>query len=350
MPDLEYMVSPIGKRVIKVTISNFQSIATANPHVQEIAISHYDLCFLIGACISPYTVPLNTIFYDLQTGTLAYSWYDGYDGTYHRWYVKTPSINANSTYTLYMLIDPKNQLIDGKYAGINAIYGQNYLGLSYGQYDNGKNVFLLYDNFAGTTLSSIWSKFGGGSITVNNGLTITVTSSQSATGIFTSLSTVPSTGVVARILAMAISAGSSGGNDYALFFGNNVTTSGTGSANGYWSSWWGYGNTKDTIFKKSSGSDTSLVQASDAVVLNKLFYGYFMWYYTNQSNLYAYETDTNVTLSISDTTFNLSAISQFAHYIAKPGSGTSTYTTYIIAVFDAPPNGVMPVVSFSLIV
>jgi len=350
MPDLEYTVLPVRRRVIKVTITNNQSIATANPHVQEIAIGHDYLLTLLGVGIDLYAVPLNTIFYDPQANAQAYSWYDGYDGTYHRWYVKLPSIGAKSTYTLYMIIDLTQQLVDGKYAGINAIYGQNYLNLSYGQYDNGKNVFLLYDNFAGTTLSSIWSKFGGGSITVNNGLTISIVSGSSTTGIFTSLSSVPSTGVVARTWTIAKSAGSSGGSDYALFFGNNVTTSGVGSANGYWASWWGYGNTKDSIFKMSSGSSTALAQVSDSVILNKLFYSYFMWYYTNQSNLYSYETDTNVALSASDTTYNLSAISQFAHYVWVPSSGTATYTTYAIAIFDAPPSGAMPVVSFSLIV
>lgn len=47
---------------------------------------------------------------------------------------------------------------------------------TYGQYDNGAQVFTLYDNFAGTSLSSNWVSQGsaGGSYTVNNGITITV--------------------------------------------------------------------------------------------------------------------------------------------------------------------------------
>jgi hypothetical protein len=349
MPDLEYTILPVRKRVIKVTLTNNQSTATANPHVQEIKIDHNYLLSLLGLGIDPYVLPLNTIFYDPHANAQAYSWYDGYDGTYHMWFVKTPSINANSTYTLYMIIDTMQQLVDGNYAGINAIYGQNYLGLSYGQLDNGKNVFLIYDNFKGTTLSSIWSTFGNGTISVNNGITITVTSSQSSTGIFTSFTNVPSTGVISRTWAIAKSAGSSSGNGYQLMFGNNVTTSGLGSANGYLSAWWGSGNTYDYIYKISSGSATALAQVSVSVVLNKLFYGYFMWYYTDKSYLYSYESDTNVALSTSDTTFNLSAISQFAHQAVSPGSGTTSYTTYAIAIFDAPPSGVMPAIALSLI-
>jgi len=85
------------------------------------------------------------------------------------------------------------------------------------------------------------------------------------------------------------------------------------------------------------------------VVLNKLFYGYFMWYYTNQSNLYNYETNTNVALSASDTTYSLSAIRQFTHYVVTPSSGTASYTTYTLAIYDAPPGGVMPAIALSLI-
>jgi len=349
MPDLEYTILPVRKRVIKVTISNNQSTATANPHIQEIKIDHNYLLSLLGLGIDPYILPLNTIFYDPQANAQAYSWYDGYDGTFHRWFVKTPSISANSTYTLYMIIDIMQQLVDGNYAGINAIYGQNYLGLSYGQLDNGKNVFLLYDNFAGTTLSSIWSKFGSGTISVNNGITITVTSSQSNSGIFTSFTNVPSTGVISRVWAIVNSVGSSSGNGYQLLFGNNITTSGTGSANGYQSAWWGGGNANDIIWKVVNGTGTQIASVSDSAILNKLFYGYFMWYYTNQSYLYSYESDTNKTISASDTTFNLSAISQFLYSVASPGSGTSSYTTYTLAVYDAPPSGVMPTIALSLI-
>ena len=52
---------------------------------------------------------------------------------------------------------------------------------TYGQYDNGANVFTFYDNFAGTTLNtSKWiSAVGSGTITVNNGVQL---STSTATG------------------------------------------------------------------------------------------------------------------------------------------------------------------------
>jgi hypothetical protein len=47
---------------------------------------------------------------------------------------------------------------------------------SYGQYDDGANVFSFYDNFAGTTLSAKWVT-AAATVTVNNGVRISGTSS-----------------------------------------------------------------------------------------------------------------------------------------------------------------------------
>ena len=43
---------------------------------------------------------------------------------------------------------------------------------TYGQYDDGANVFPFYDNFAGNSLSGKWSNTGS-DVAVNNGMTIT---------------------------------------------------------------------------------------------------------------------------------------------------------------------------------
>jgi len=181
MPDLEYTVLPVQKRVIKVTITNNQSSATASPHVQPIVISHNYLLTLLGLVIDPYTVPLNTIFWDPQANAQAYSYYEFFDGTYHYWFVKTSSIGANSTYTLYMIVDFMKELIDGIYAGINPYTGMAYYGFSYAQYDNGANVFPKYFNFKGTSApSGINTYVSSGSVTFNNG--VTIKGGTSATG------------------------------------------------------------------------------------------------------------------------------------------------------------------------
>jgi hypothetical protein len=173
MPDFEYTVFPVRKYAVKVTITNNQSTATANPHVQPIKISHDYLLALLGASIDPYVVPLGTIFFDPQANAQAYSYYEFFDGTSHYWFVKTPSIGANSTYTLYMIIDLVEMLIDGNIAGINPYTGMAYYGFTYAQYDNGANIFPTYFNFEGTTApSGINTYVSDGSVTFNNGVTI----------------------------------------------------------------------------------------------------------------------------------------------------------------------------------
>ncbi len=71
----------------------------------------------------------------------------------------------------------------------SASFGSAETAVSYGEYDNGANVFNFYDNFAGTTLSSKWaSGTSGGTITVDNGLTETIPY-NAATGSYTYIST-----------------------------------------------------------------------------------------------------------------------------------------------------------------
>ncbi len=64
---------------------------------------------------------------------------------------------------------------DGAYAG-----EAPQLTTPYAQYDNGNTVFNFYDNFLGTTISPIWTPYGGG-VSVNNGVTITGTGGAKST-------------------------------------------------------------------------------------------------------------------------------------------------------------------------
>jgi len=65
---------------------------------------------------------------------------------------------------------------------------------TYGQYDNGANVFTFYDNFAGNSLSGKWTtiKSGSGvSVTVNNGLTVTTTTTSAYVFVMSALQSFP---------------------------------------------------------------------------------------------------------------------------------------------------------------
>jgi hypothetical protein len=93
------------------------------------------------------------------------------------WVKLTSAINANGgTATIYMVFEPASvTTFDGNYWGESPT-----LSSTYGQYDNGANVFTFYDNFAGTTLNANkWTSFKsatGATLSVDNGLTVTTTS------------------------------------------------------------------------------------------------------------------------------------------------------------------------------
>jgi hypothetical protein len=323
MPDLESIAIPVRKKVLKLTIQNTQSVATANPHYQEIKLDHYQLLSILGASIDPYAIPLNTIFYDPQAGAQAYSQYDFFDGTSHRWFVKTQSIGANSTYTLYMIIDLEEMLIDGNIAGIDAYYGQYYLGLAYGQYDNGKNMFLFYDNFQGTSLASYWSYGGSITLSVNNGLTVTQSANTTWAGMYTSFTSSPSSGPKVWTRFIPAQLGGSYGDDYAMWFGYGESNPANGPAStGYMSDWYGGGD--------------------GGVTIGKLTYGYFTWWYSGgTSYLYSYESNKGTYSSSTSTSYNPSQIQQFGWFTYASNS-TNVYIIYKFAVMDAPPFNVNP--------
>jgi hypothetical protein len=65
---------------------------------------------------------------------------------------------------------------------------------SYGSFDNGAKVFNFYDNFAGTSLSNKWTPVAspGGSITVNNGVTMGASTSNDYALVVSSMQPSPS--------------------------------------------------------------------------------------------------------------------------------------------------------------
>lgn len=88
------------------------------------------------------------------------------------WVLIPNSISAGSTLLIYMNFLSTSTEYDGNY------WGQApQLSATYGQYDNGANVFPFYDNFAGTALNSKWT-VSGITYAVNNGFTATVTAAN----------------------------------------------------------------------------------------------------------------------------------------------------------------------------
>ena len=124
--------------------------------------------------------PSGVRFWSPTDGWL-YGWLESLSSTNQAviW-VKIPSsIPANGVYQIYMVEDSSLNF-DGVYWG-----EAPQLSPSYAQYDNGGNVFNNYWNFAGTTISSVWTQIlpSGASITQNNGITFTTNSSIGYAGL-----------------------------------------------------------------------------------------------------------------------------------------------------------------------
>jgi len=144
MPDLEWVRLLRPDIVLRLRVANNQGVATDSPHVQLVQLPHSP----IFAGYTPLEVPLRTLFVDLSAGAQAPSWYEGYDGVYHYWWVRTGSIPANSYIDLLLLFRSTATVLDGSKAGLNYHYAAlNGLPTNL---DNGANVFLFYNN--GTSL------------------------------------------------------------------------------------------------------------------------------------------------------------------------------------------------------
>ena len=140
--------------IYSITITNSQSSATPAPFQQMVQIP---------STYIPY------IRLTDSSGNLLYAWLESIsNGTATIW-VKLPNeIGANSSITIYVI--GYDSGFDGNYWG-----EAPQLSSTYGQYDNGANVFTNYWNFAGTSTPSgitIYSNSGTGSITFNNGMTL----------------------------------------------------------------------------------------------------------------------------------------------------------------------------------
>ncbi|MEM3859328.1 MAG: hypothetical protein QW478_07965 [Candidatus Micrarchaeaceae archaeon] len=173
-----------GIYTYKITLSNTTSTATP-PNLQvRLNINFASLVSNINADLG------NIRFSSDQAGNnLLYAWLESApQGTFTQgssvssytssnvWVnLSNNIIPANGSLTIYMHVLSSGTEFDGVYWGANPLWTSTY-----GQYDNGMNVFNNYWNFAGTSLPSGFAdSLDGGTITVDNKLTITSVGSAS---------------------------------------------------------------------------------------------------------------------------------------------------------------------------
>jgi hypothetical protein len=160
-----------GTPYISITFTNTQSSATPNPFQEQITWNPSSYTSYEASDLG------NIRFYsDNALTTPLYAWLESCTPSLNNtatsvtaWVKLTTPIAANGgTLTIYMAFLSASTDFDGNYWG-----DAPNLSPTYGQYDNGVNVFSFYDNFAGNTISSAWNTAGAaGTYSVNNGLTV----------------------------------------------------------------------------------------------------------------------------------------------------------------------------------
>jgi|ADKI01.1.fsa_nt_gi hypothetical protein len=172
--------------VYAITITNSQSVATPSPFQQYLSLSFTKgvnaskLGFFATATnVNGYYQLSSRLYAWMESSSLAnYTAGNGGTETVGIWVLLPNGIAASSSVTIYMV--EWSSSFDGNYWGEAPT-----LSPSYGQYDNGPKVFSYYQNFNGTSLpSSLASVVSGGTVSVNNGVTLSISSSSQYATVF----------------------------------------------------------------------------------------------------------------------------------------------------------------------
>ncbi len=151
---------------LPITITNSQSTATPTNFQQQITID--------SATYSTYLASnLSNVNFQDGAGNILNSWLESGNSnsaTASVYWVKIPSaIPATSAITIYLAF---YSTATNNFNTSNTGEAPTLSG-TYGQYDNGSNVFAYYTNFSGTSLPANWTSYSSsGSVTVSNGVLI----------------------------------------------------------------------------------------------------------------------------------------------------------------------------------
>lgn len=236
----------------------------------------------------------------------------------------------NRTVEMYFL--PFTATYTGKYAG-----EAPQLSPTYGEYDNGAQVFSEYWNFQGTTLpTGMVAVLDGGSVTVNDGLTLAPGSGF--TDVYYNFNiTTPS---VAEAYVRSDSA-----SDAAVFFSTNgialTPSTGANIYNGYLG---GYSSGSTlAVWKDTNGFYSGLASGGGSTYPSIIS---LLWGGTGNEIA---ESNYGGAISSTDSTFPVGS----GYYVGLTSynHGTSPSATYTwLRVRMYPPGGIMPVTTFGNVV
>ena len=150
---------------VPINLTNSQSTATASPFQQMVNITESTYSSYIA-----YSGSTANFEYFYSNGTIIPAWIESNSSGKLITWVKTVSIPASSKITIYLgSVAKTTNLLSS--SGTSGIGEAPQLSATYGEYDDGANVFQLYQNFAGTTVPTGWTG-SATDVTINNGATV----------------------------------------------------------------------------------------------------------------------------------------------------------------------------------
>ena len=239
------------------------------------------------------------------------------------YWVKLPNgIGADSSITIYMNFMPNSVMSSSGPTG-----EAPQLSSTYAEYDDGASVFNFYDNFAGTSLNTNkWtSGYGsGGSITVNDGITV---NGASTYAYIITVNSFNPTSTIADIFVTSAS------NKWPVI---SMTNGNSASSTGYFSLWEG------VSAGFYYGSYSAGISGSGGYTWNYLAILSENWQSSSQQiygSNYIFTTESYNTYTLpSSVYYGFGSV-----YTSQSGGAISVRWARVRAY---PPNGVMPSVSF----
>ena len=283
-------------------------------------------------------------------------------GTITAWLNLPNGIPASNSIDLYIgFASPATNLLSS--SGTTGIGEAPQLSPTYGEYDDGASVFNFYDNFAGTSLNtSKWTSGtdSGGTVTVNNGLTLTYNSGSAGGGWVASKYTFTQSSNLIWETNFNLY-GTSNFNDVRVrfyFWNSAVAVTGDQNAN----CWLWLVNSEDYGYYTSSNIGANIADAM-------LPYGTVLGTLPTPSSSTNYDALSQQILTTSGFTFNTYSFPSYSSVgsATQSGSNSDTFQVVLEASDDGssgnnvqvnvdwtrtrayPPNGVMPSVSFGAV-
>lgn len=231
---------------VPVTITNSQSTATPTNFQAQVTVN--------SSLYTSYLASnLSNVNWQDGAGNILNSWLESGNSnsaTASVYWVKLPNgIPANSSVTVYLCFYATSA---NNFNTTNTGEAPTLSG-TYGQYDDGANVFSFYNNFSGTSLPSGWTLQSGVSASVNNGVTVSNPAGNTWAGMYNSYSV--SSPMVVDGYLKSITNGFSG-----ILLGN--TGSPTTNPNSWWvlegNLWQAYMNSGSVSVTGGSSSNNTL--------------------------------------------------------------------------------------------